>query len=468
MLKKDNFFFQKLSIFKNKTALILENNTSISYRELIVFSKKISSKISSKKKLIFLLGQNNLETLAGYISFINSGHTVVMLDYKINNIFLNNLITIYKPSYIFIEKGKEIKKNTYKKIFKFKSYNLLRRNKEFNFKINRDLMLLMSTSGSTGSPKLVRQSYKNVISNTKNIIKYLNISKKDTTITSLPISYVYGLSVINTHLFAGAKIVLTNLSMVEKKFWKLINSYKVNNFSGVPYNYSIIEKVFKKTLPSSLKYTTQAGGKINEVLLKNIIKIYKKNNIKLFIMYGAAEATSRMSYLDWKLSEKKLGSIGKPIPGGKFYLIDNKNNEIKRNFKKGELVFLGTNVCMGYARKLEDLSLTDQNKGILRTGDIAYRDKDNFYYIVGRKNRYTKIYGIRIDLSELELILLKQGIEAYMKEGLENKINIFSKNNSNLRKGIKYLSKITMINQNVFIIKNLSKRNLTNNFKYKI
>ena len=375
---------------------------------------------------------------------------------------------MYKPSYIFCEKNKIRNDNLYKSILKYKSYILFERKKNEENVLNKDLMLLMSTSGTTGSPKFVRQSYLNVLSNTKKIIKYLNIKSQDITITSLPISYVYGLSVINTHLLAGATIVLTNRSMVEKKFWDLIATFKVNNFSGVPYNYSIIEKISKKGLPSSLKYTTQAGGKMNHVLIKNIINIYKKHEIKLIQMYGAAEATSRMSYLNWKYADKKIGSIGKPIPGGSFYLIDKKEKKFKKKFKKGELVYQGKNVCMGYAESLRDLSLPDLNKGLLKTGDIAYKDHNGFYFIVGRKNRYTKIYGIRVDLSELESILSKRDIDVIMKEGDENKIEVYSKNSLKIKEGIKYISKVTSLNANIFITKILSKKNLTNNFKYKL
>ena len=375
---------------------------------------------------------------------------------------------MYKPSYIFCEKNKIRNDNLYKSILKYKSYILFERKKNEENVLNKDLMLLMSTSGTTGSPKFVRQSYLNVLSNTKKIIKYLNIKSQDITITSLPISYVYGLSVINTHLLTGATIVLTNRSMVEKKFWDLIATFKVNNFSGVPYNYSIIEKISKKGLPSSLKYTTQAGGKMNRILIKNIINIYKKHEIKLIQMYGAAEATSRMSYLNWKYADKKIGSIGKPIPGGSFYLIDKKEKKFKKKFKKGELVYQGKNVCMGYAESLRDLSLPDLNKGLLKTGDIAYKDNNGFYFIVGRKNRYTKIYGIRVDLSELESILSKRDIDVIMKEGDENKIDVYSKNSLKIKEGIKYISKVTSLNANIFITKILSKKNLTNNFKYKL
>ena len=472
MLKKNNLFFKKLESFKNNTALILENNKFITYKELLLGTNKISKLIEKEKKLIFLLGRNDLETITAYISFINKGHTVAFLDFRINKIFLKRLVKLYKPNYIFSEKKKLITINLYSPILNFKSYVLYKRKVGIKNILNKDLMLLMSTSGSTGSPKFVRQSYLNINSNTRKIIQYLNIKSKDITITSLPISYVYGLSVINTHLQVGATIVLTNYSMVEKKFWDLIKNHKVNNLSGVPYNYSIIEKISKKGLPSSLKYTTQAGGKMNHILLKKIINIYKKNKIELIQMYGAAEATSRMSYLKWKFVEKKIGSIGKPIPGGSFYLIDKNGKKINRKTRKinrkGELIYHGKNVCMGYAENLKDLSLADLNKGVLKTGDIAYEDSEGFFYIEGRKNRYVKIYGIRVNLSELETILSKKGIDVIMREGKENKINLYFKDSNKIERGIKYISNITSINLNVFVSKILSKKNLTNNLKYKL
>jgi acyl-coenzyme A synthetase/AMP-(fatty) acid ligase len=468
MLKKNNLFFKSLEKFKTKNAIITENGKYISYQELLINSEKISKKLKPKKKLVFLLGQNNLETITGYISFINKGYTVALIDFRINEIFFKKLIKLYKPDYIFSKKNDFKIKNLYQTILKYKSYILLKRKKEFKKILHKDLMLLMSTSGSTGSPKFVRQSYLNVNSNTQKIIQYLNIKSKDVTITSLPFTYVYGLSVINTHLFVGATIVLTNRSMIEKIFWEIVKNYKVNNFSGVPYNYTIIDKILKKGLPNSLKYTTQAGGKMNHVLIKSVLNTYKKHKIKLIQMYGAAEATSRMSYLKWKDVHKKIGSIGKPIPGGNFHLINKAGQKINKRNKKGELVYKGKNVFMGYAEKLKDLSLPNLNEGILKTGDIAYVDQEGFYFIEGRKNRYAKIYGVRVNLAELESILSDKGVDTIMREGNENKIFIYFKNLSKANKNIKYLAKITSINQNVFVVKKISKNNLTNNYKFKI
>ena len=147
---------------------------------------------------------------------------------------------------------------------------------------------------------------------------------------------------------------------------------------------------------------------MNYKLIENILSVYSKHKIKLIQMYGAAEATSRMSYLKWKYAKKKIGSIGKPISGGNFYLINKFGKKFNKINKKGELVYKGKNVCMGYANHLKDLSLPDANKGVLKTGDIAHKDSQGFYFIDGRKNRYVKIFGIRVNLSELESILLKE------------------------------------------------------------
>ncbi len=468
MLEKNKCFFGILKKFKKKTALIIENGEQISYNQLLSYSTKLEKILTNNKNLVFLLGQNNLETITGYISFVNKGYAVFLIDYRINQVFLKKLINLYKPNLIFTPKKIFELNKFYKSKLNFKSYILLQKRININHNINKDLMLLMSTSGSTGSPKLVRQSYQNLKSNIDAIIKYLKIKGSDTTITSLPISYVYGLSVINTHLIRGATVVLTNKSMIEKNFWQILKKFKVNNFAGVPYNYSIIDKIFKNKLPNTLKYSTQAGGKMDKKLLKKILLNYKKNKIKFIQMYGAAEATSRMSYLNWNDSFKRIGSIGKVIPGGKFHLIDSKGKKIIKPFQKGELVYEGKNVFMGYAEKLKDLNLPDLNNGRLYTGDIAYMDKDKFYYVEGRKNRYAKIFGLRINLSDLENILHKKGLNSMMKEIDQNKICIYVKEISKIKKHLQYLSKITSINQNVFVVKKMSKNNLTFNYKYKI
>ena len=464
----NNIFLKNLKKFKNRKALVLESGEILTYNQLDREAKLISKKLPLKKKLIFLLGENNIETIIGYIAFIQQGFSIVILDFKINKIFLKDLIKLYNPSFIFCSRDNQKKLKNFKILLKFKTFVVTQNLSEKEYKINKDLMLLMSTSGTTGSPKLVRQSYENIVSNTKSISKYLRIDKGDVTITSLPFSYVYGLSVINSHLYSGSTIVLTNRSIIEKEFWNMVKKFQVNNFSGVPYSYSIIERIGKKNLLNKIRYSTQAGGKMNHELINKIINIYKIKKIKFIQMYGSAEATSRMSYLNWRDAKKKLGSIGKPIPGGKFTLKDSKGITIKKNNKKGELVYEGKNVCLGYAKNINDLNLPDMNNGILYTGDLAYKDKEGFYFIVGRKNRYTKIFGIRADLAELEVLFLKKGFDVVLKEGKENKIEVYNNNSDKIKKTIENIAQITGINPNVFQAKKLLKKHLTRNFKYKV
>ncbi len=301
----NKIFFENIKKFKNKKALILESGHTVTYNKLDKEADLLLRKLPDKKKLIFLLGENNFETIVGYLAFVKKGYSVAILDSKINDVFLNSLIKLYKPCFIFCSKKKQKILKNFKKIIKFRSFVLNQKLRQKDYEINRDLMLLVSTSGTTGSPKFVRQSYENIKSNTKSIIKYLKIEKKDVTITSLPFSYVYGLSVINSHLYSGSTIVLTNRSIVEKEFWNQVKKFKVTNFSGVPYSYSIIDRIGEKNLPSSFKYTTQAGGKMNHELISRIINIYRKKKIKFIQMYGSAEATSRMSYLGWQYAKKK-------------------------------------------------------------------------------------------------------------------------------------------------------------------
>ena len=278
-------------------------------------------------------------------------------------------------------------------------------------------------------------------------------------------SYVYGLSIINTHLNQGASIVLNNKSIIEKEFWNKLQKNKVTNFGGVPYTYSILEKIkFKNFDLSSLKYTTQAGGKINKQTASNILKEYSPLGIKLYIMYGAAEATARMSYLPLKNIEK-IESIGKAIPGGEFYLENSDGKKIQEINTHGELIYKGKNVCMGYAENLQDLTKDDVNKGILKTGDIAYKDKDDFYYLVGRKDRYIKIYGMRINLQELENIISNFGIENICIQKKENMITVFIKNDVELEKLKKHITSITKLHPSVFVFKTIKDFPLNKNYK---
>jgi len=447
--------FDNLEKFSERTALISENLKIVKYSELITKGEKMSKQIP-KRSLTFILCENNIDTIIAYVGFMRSKNVVCLLDQNINDELLKSIIDVYQPSFIFSNK-KKIIKNTNK--YRLENSFLYENKKFVNYKINKKLALLLSTSGTTGSKKLVRLSYQNLYSNSKSIIQYLNLNKNDKAITTLPMHYTYGLSIINTHLCVGAKLILTKKTIIERNFWNLINVHKVTNFGGVPFTFEILKKIkFQNLSLPSLKHITQAGGKLKKELSIEFEKILGKKRIKFFRMYGSTEATSRMAYMPANLNKKHPESIGFAIPGGKLWLQDKKKKKISSTNTVGEIVYKGSNVCLGYANSKKDLKRGDKNKGILLTGDLGTIDQNKLIFIIGRKKRFLKVFGLRVNLDELETILNNLGYKC-LCSGVDNKLKIyflkkFKKDSSDV---IEKISNITKINKSVFKIEFIDK-----------
>lgn len=392
---------------KNNIA-VEENGKSYTYDDLYLFSEEFAGAVHGRS-LIFILTTNTMGSLAGYISSLNHGIVPLMLDEKIGRDLLTDLIHQYRPEFLWVPESDAGDFDSCECILDRYGYSLLKTNEPDPYPLSDDLALLINTSGSIGSPKLVRQTYQNILSNAGSIIEYLEIDEHEKAITSLPMNYVYGLSVINSHLMAGASIVMTELNCYTSGFWKLFNEKSVTSFSGVPFMYEMLYKLklTKKPVPS-LKTMTQAGGKLSPELQQFFSAYAHENGKRFFVMYGASEATSRMGYLPDADALRKPGSMGIAIPGGRFELIDENNEVIKESGIKGELVYYGPNVMQGYAYCGEDLRKGDELHGRLETGDIAYRDDEGYYYICGRKSRFIKMLGKRLSLDETELLLKKQ------------------------------------------------------------
>ena len=384
------------------------------YGEILDFSEKIK-KIIPSRSIVLSLCENSTGSVFGYAAFLYAECVPIMVNAGTDISLIQNIANKYLPQYIWLPNSAVEFFSSYETFVEVSDYgySLLRISLRSSVSVypspHPDLALLLSTSGSTGSPKLVRLSYENLLSNTMSICEYLKIIRADRPITTLPMNYSYGLSVINTHLYAGASIILTDQSYAQKTFWDLFKKNSATSFSGVPYTYEILKRIhFERMELPSLKCMTQAGGKLSEELQRFFAEYAIKRNIDFFIMYGQTEATARMSYLDPKLATEKIGSIGKAIPGGRFEIRDDQNNIINQPGVKGNLFYCGTNVFMGYADSINDLCKENLHNGLLDTGDLAEYDNDNFLYIKGRKKRFIKIYGNRVNLDEIESILKKK------------------------------------------------------------
>ncbi|UJF34783.1 AMP-binding protein [Paenibacillus hexagrammi] len=240
----------------------------------------------------------------------------------------------------------------------------------------------------------------------------MELNESERPITTLPMNYVYGLSVINSHLYVGATILLIGHSIIKKDFWDFFKKHQATSISGVPYTYEMLRtlRFFDMELPS-LRYFTQAGGKLRAEQVAQYAEYSRKKSIRFFVMYGQTEATARMSYLPPEYNSAKSGSIGVAIPGGKLYLRDVEGRQITAAGVEGALYYEGPNVMLGYASSRHDLANGDEHKGCLNTHDIAYVDEDGFFYIVGRNSRFIKIVGKRVSLDEIEHYLRQQGFD---------------------------------------------------------
>ena len=391
-------------------AAVNEAGEILTYGQLTEFSR-IFYEQTGHRTLLFLLCRNSFGALLGYTACLSCGIVPLLLDAGMDQELLRSLIDTYRPEYLWVPEEKE-KDFSYEGCFASNAYVLLKTGHD-PCMLHPELALLLTTSGSTGTAKLVRQSYRNIIANARSIISYLEIDEKERPITNLPMSYTYGLSVINTHLMAGAELLLTDRSLFQREFWDFFTEHGATSISGVPYTYEMLKKLrfFRMKLPT-LRTMTQAGGRLSPELHREFAEFAKEKNIRFFVMYGQTEATARMSYLPDQRSTEKIGSIGIAIPGGRFSLIDESGNEVTEPGTVGELVFEGPNVTMGYSSCPEDLAEGDTRCGRLLTGDLARFDEEGYYFIAGRKSRFLKLYGKRVSLDECERLLQEAfGIE---------------------------------------------------------
>lgn len=443
----------KFDRYRDNIAVITESGERISYSAFASYCADLVQNFS-RRCLVFNLCKNELGSLVGYAAFLNAGVVPLMLKSDLDEGLLQDLITRYKPDYLHVPAGVAGRFANYNVVYEQLGYALLKTEFENAYPLHEDLALLLTTSGSTGSPKLVRQSYKNIDVNTKSIVEYLGLTANERAITTLPMNYTYGISIINTHLSVGATIVLTDKALMQKEFWQQLKDSEATSFGGVPYTFEMLNRLrFERMDFPALKYVTQAGGKLSPVLHEKFAKWAVGAAKKFIVMYGQTEATSRMSYLPAEKGLEKCGSIGIAIPGGKFAIIAEDGAEITSTNTQGELVYYGDNVTLGYAECGEDLAKGDERHGCLETGDMAEFDNDGFFYITGRKKRFLKIWGNRVNLDETERLLKSEFPDCdFACAGVDDKMVVFITDETEKDKVLSYLTEMLKFHATAFKI----------------
>ena len=397
---------------KDKIAVIDDSGRSITYGDICEFSKLFAEYLP-QRALIFILSENKIGSLLGYTSALDNHIVPLILSAKTEEGLYSNLRDMYQPEYMWVP-NEMVDTLGYKVIFSDWDYSLVKAGYGPAL-LNDNLSLLLPTSGSTGSPKLVRHSYRNIEANAENVKNLFGLTPEEKAMAILPMHYTMGLSVIASHLKAGATLLLSGRSLLDRGFWSMLK--EATSFTGVPYSYELLMKMsFTRMELPNLHTVTQGGGKLTPEMFQ-ALALYAQDNGKRFIpTYGQSECTARMAYLPAELAMTKTCSIGKAEPGGQLSIIDNDGNETFEGEITGEMVYRGENVTLGYATCREDLAKGDENHGIMHTGDLAHRDADGCYFIVGRLKRFLKIFGLRIGLDEVEnMIKSEYQIDCYCK-----------------------------------------------------
>jgi acyl-CoA synthetase (AMP-forming)/AMP-acid ligase II/fucose 4-O-acetylase-like acetyltransferase len=384
-------FARGLARHGDRTALITVDG-ALSYRDLAARVADTAGRLGPARRLVLLAGANTTDAVVVYLAALAAGHPLLLAPGERAGA-VEALVAAYDPDIVVRPDG---------------GRSLIdERRPESAHTLHPDLALLLSTSGSTGSPKLVRLSQANLQANAASIADYLDIRGSDRAATTLPMHYCYGLSVINSHLLRGAGLILTDLSVADSCFWDLFRTSHGTSFAGVPYTFDLLDRVgFADMRLPQLRYLTQAGGRLAPDRVARYAALGKRRGWQLFVMYGQTEATARMAYLPPHLAEARPQAIGIPIPGGSFRLQplpDRPDPDV------GELVYTGPNVMLGYAEAPADLALGRAIEE-LHTGDLARRGSDGLYELVGRRSRFAKILGLRVDPHQVQTMLDTHGI----------------------------------------------------------
>ena len=452
---------------KASVALIDDEKNTITYGELAKKMVEVGQKVESRS-IIFILCKNTVGAMVGYLGFIENEAVPLNLSSKIDDELFHNLLDIYMPAYLWVP-DEDIERFAYEVITVEYGYALLKTGNDI-YPVNDKLQFLMTTSGSTGSPKLVRYKKGNLEANAKNVAVAFGWSEKERPLCDLGMQYTMGMNVINSHLYVGATVLLTDHNIMSSEFWDYMRNEHATNFTGVPFSYDLFYRLhFERMDLPDLSTLSEGGGKLTDARFIQLAKYAHRTGKRFIASFGTTETSARMACLPAELAITKTGSIGRAIPEGELFLIDSDGIVLTDPVAEGELCYKGPNVTMGYASCKKDLLKDDEFNGEYHTGDLARRDEDGCYFVTGRMSRFLKLLSYRVSLDQSERLIQEEfGIECACS-GTDQRMNVYITDESKKADVLDFITAKTNLYKTLFkvyVVKEIL-RNDSGKIRYK-
>lgn len=424
---------------KTGPALVDTAGSSMTYEELAAHIEAVREK-GLTRSVAFILADNNVESLTLFLALTEAGVVPLLMHANLDESLLDQYVRMYEPHYICRPESRAPVMGERAMVLRLGAY-VMAEMEYVPYPLHEALAFLLSSSGTTGSPKLVRHCLSNMTENARHVAEVFRFSPADRSLANLPIYFTQGLNVALANLYAGALVVLSNVSLMSREFWALLTDQRITSITGVPFSYEVMVRLglLKKEWPD-LRVLNEGGGRLSDSLFRAIAEYADRTGKEFIPTYGSTETTSRMAYLPAELALEKTGSMGRPLPGGRFELVDEDGQVIPTPHREGELVYYGPNVTLGYAFDKADLAKGDERHGRYATGDIAYFDEDGCFFITGRKGRFTKIFGYRIGLDEVEKILKDHYASAFACTGNDKTVFVYTDQDLDAREVAGFLS----------------------------